>query len=98
MIEYLMDCVELDPAEEFPTLVQEAGTYARKTGDPLFDRWQEAAARGDRIDFDEAFGDPEALRAFAAAKAASRARHEAKRGARPAAEPEDVHDDYTKEG
>lgn len=97
MIEYLMDAIENDPAEEFPTSVQESGLYGHKTGDELFDQWQRDAALGKRIDFDEAFDDPEALKAFEAAKAASRARHEAKRGAaRVAAEAEDVHEDYTK--
>ncbi len=81
MIEYLEDVIENDPSEEFPRNVRESGMYAHRTGDPLVDKWQRAAAGGDPIDFDEAFADPEALRQFEAAKAASRARHQARRGA-----------------
>lgn len=94
VIEYLMDRIEEDPAEEFPASVREAGTYGHKTGDALVDRWQVDASLGRRIDFEEAFGDPESRRAFEDAKAASRARHAARRGA---AKVDDVHDDYAGE-
>lgn len=92
MIEYLMDRIEEDPAEEFPKSVREAGTYGHKTGDAMVDQWQADAAAGKKIDFDAAFDDPESRQAFEAAKAASRARHEARRGV---AKAEDIHDDYT---
>lgn len=91
MIEYLEDCIEDDPAEEFPEPIRDAGLYAHRTGDPVVDQWQEAAARGKPIDFDAAFDDPDSKAAFEAAKAASRARYEARRGRPPA---EDVHEDY----
>jgi hypothetical protein len=94
MIEYLEDVIELDPAEEFPISVQEAGTYGHKTGDIVVDRWQESAALGKAIDFGDAFGDPESKKAFEAAKAASKARHAARRGVPNV---EDIHSDYTKE-
>ncbi len=94
MIEYLEDAIELDPAEEFPQSVQEAGTYGHRTGDAVVDGWQEAAALGKEIDFGGAFVDPESKKAFEAAKAASKARHEARRGF---TETEDIRNDYTKE-
>lgn len=93
MIEYLEDSIEEDPAEEFPTSVREAGTYGHRTGDAVVDGWQEDAALGKAIDFGAAFEDPSSRAAFEAAKAASRARHEARSGA---AKADDVHDDYTK--
>jgi len=80
MIEYLEDAVEADPAEEFPRDTRESGRYVHRTGDATFDGWQESAARGEPIDFDEAFDDPDALRQFEAIKAASRRRHQAKDG------------------
>jgi len=81
MIEYLMDIIEDDPAEEFPRDVRESGRYGHRTGDPLIDKWQEDAAMGRPIDFREAFADPEAREQFEAAKAASRARFRARQGA-----------------
>ena len=80
MIEYLQDAIENDPSEEFPQKVRDSGSYIRRTGDPVFDEWQEKAMRGEAIDFDAAFDDPESARQFEAAKAASRARFQGKRG------------------
>jgi len=80
MIEYLMDAIEHDPAEEFPRDVRESGLYVHRTGDAVLDKWQEDAALGNKIDFDEAFPDPEARRQFEAIKAASRARHKQRTG------------------
>lgn len=80
MIEYLMDVIENDPAEEFPRDIREAGLYGHRTGDPLIDRWQEDAALGKPIDFSEAFADPAARRQFEAARAASRARFRERQG------------------
>jgi hypothetical protein len=88
MIEYLEDAIENDPSEEFPTSVREAGTYGHKTGDAVVDQWQEDAALGKAIDFGSAFADDESRQAFAEAKAASRARHEARRGGPPRSEDE----------
>ncbi len=80
MIEYLMDAIENDPAEEFPRDVREAGLYGHRTGDALLDKWQEDTALGKPVDFGEAFTDPEAIRQFEVVKAASRARYQAARG------------------
>ncbi len=80
MIEYLEDAIEDDPSEEFPREARESGAYVHRTGDSLVDKWQENAASGKGIDFDEAFADPEAARQFEAAKAASRARYRSARG------------------
>jgi hypothetical protein len=91
MIEYLEDVIEIDPAEEFPRDIKESGRYVHRTGDALLDKWQEAAASGQGIDFDEAFRDPEARKQFDVIKAASRARHQQKHGVGL----EEIHGDYT---
>lgn len=80
MVEYLEDIIEENPAAEFPTSVQESGQYVHKTGDPVTDRWQEQLARGERIDFREAFGDAESLRQFDAIMAESKERARKRRG------------------
>lgn len=93
IIEYLEDLIDANPAEEFPRSARESGGFIYRTGDALIDKWQEAAATGERINFGEAFGDDASREQYEKIKAESRRRYQERTGAPPA---EDIHDDYTK--
>lgn len=100
MIEYFEDAIEIDPQEEFPASILESGLYVRSTGDKLVDKWQEKAALGEEIDFDEAFTTDETKAAFAKIKEKSRAKFKSRYPSQPTeevthAEPDEIHDDYT---
>jgi hypothetical protein len=97
MIEYLEDVIEERPFEEFPSDVRESNMLAFKTGDTVFDKWQMQDARGEKIDFEEAFISADAKKAFEAIKEESK-RVFAERFGQKVEEPEmpeDIHDDYT---
>lgn len=102
MIEYLEDAIDVDPSEEFPRTVRESGKFVYRTGDVVVDKWQEDAAAGGEVNFDEAF-DPSELARFEKIKAMSRRRYQERRGvgsSLPVPAPEtsasddEFHDDY----
>lgn len=95
MLEYLEDLIETDPHEEFPQDVQQSGAYVQKTGDALLDDWQEKAARGQDIDFGEAF-DAESRKTFEQARERSRQRNaKVEEVKKVADESGDINDDYS---
>lgn len=97
MIEYLEDLIELEPQQEFSHEVQTSGRYIQRTGDAIFDKWQEKAALGEKIDFTEAFTTVDMKKTFEAALERSRVRFRERNQITEATavEPDEIHDNYT---
>jgi hypothetical protein len=99
MIEYLEDLIEMEPHQEFPQDVRDSGQYMHRTGDVIFDSWQEKAASGEKIDFTEAFTSDEAKKQFEAIRERSREMFKKARShleeVKKADEAGDVHEDFT---
>lgn len=94
MIEYLEDAIEIDPQEEFSRETRESGMFIHRSGDKLMDQWQEKTARGEKIDFSEAFTSEESKRAFEKIRQKSRDRFKKRNDMKDVAPVEEIHDCY----